>query len=811
MESENPRKRKHSDVVAAPPLGMLVEAEAVRDYQLNDSGPSAGGNQVGNIYSGLTLGGQTRAILGNVFYTTHNNVTNSSEHTAEEEGHEKLMKDLAFDRMDFRRATIDPAHTRTCQWIFEEEAFLCWRNPAFRDKNHGFLWIKGKPGSGKSTLMKVILDHLKCLAPECKIVSFFFNARGDRLERSTEGCYRSLLHQMLEQFPKLRASIQIAHSLSEEQASSIAILRNVFHEAVLSLQKENLVVIIDALDECDQNEVRSMVQFLGSLAEATELQGVALNTCYASRHYPNITVRFCESLVVEQSEGHTQDILIYARDSLTIESDIQRKEILAKVMQKAEGVFMWVVLVVRILNEQSDDGRSEKQLLDAIGGLPDDLDTLIGSIISSGASDPKMLPTLIWILSGSGDVSDKMLFAGIKLMAGEAACLDDMQSIELPLMKRFIVYASKGLVEWVDRPRWSAAHQFQFIHESVRQHILAGGLQKLESSLATNVLANCHLFLADWYGTYIRRYSSNDRAILERMQILTQRYGVAGARLPIEIEFVRHAQRDIWSQLSNAYADKAYDVKRLHDFPLQESTYLGTFHCYGALKPSASLLHNFLNFYLEGFGMEGACGLVRDMLEHYSKCSSTVQNGRTSIACSAFMIGEDLNAYHGGRYGTTLVTAIFCRSEDTVEQLLDAGADANVCSGGKGPSSCREKDDWSPLSAAVIICSNYDEFAMVNLLLDRGANIDIRSIDYGSPLGAAATQRHAATVRLLLDKGADVNLEDSEGCNIALKQAVSMSGNMEVVEILVRAGAYAKAGSMDHVEFKTPCRFCWRR
>ena len=193
MDSGNSRKRKHIDDVAASPLGMLVDAETARDFQINDRALSARGTPAGNIYSGLTLGGDTRAILGNVFYTTHNNVANPGQQTAEEkrrdeEGREenrrqKLMDTLAFDRMDFRRATIEPAHTRTCHWIFEEEEFTRWRDPAFRDTNHGFIWIKGKPGSGKSTLMKSILNYMTRHASECKIVSFFFNARGGRLER----------------------------------------------------------------------------------------------------------------------------------------------------------------------------------------------------------------------------------------------------------------------------------------------------------------------------------------------------------------------------------------------------------------------------------------------------------------------------------------------------------------------------------------------------------------------------------------------------------------------------------------------------
>ena len=127
------------DAVAASPLGMLLDAEAARDFQLHDSELSARGTQSGNTYSGLTLGGETRAILGNVSYVTYNNVTNPSEQPAEEKRRGKLLRTLEFDRMNHRQLTVGPAHTLTCQWILEEEAFQRWRNPGFREANHGFL------------------------------------------------------------------------------------------------------------------------------------------------------------------------------------------------------------------------------------------------------------------------------------------------------------------------------------------------------------------------------------------------------------------------------------------------------------------------------------------------------------------------------------------------------------------------------------------------------------------------------------------------------------------------------------------------
>jgi ankyrin repeat protein len=94
---------------------------------------------------------------------------------------------------------------------------------------------------------------------------------------------------------------------------------------------------------------------------------------------------------------------------------------------------------------------------------------------------------------------------------------------------------------------------------------------------------------------------------------------------------------------------------------------------------------------------------------------------------------------------------------------------------------------------------------MIKLLLDRGADINMRSTLHGSALGAAAFGGHRRIIQLLLDRGADVNLKDSTGCNIAFKEAVAAFSNERTVEMLVRAGARVKVGSMDRVTFNTPC------
>jgi hypothetical protein len=61
------------------------------------------------------------------------------------------------------------------------------------------LWIKGNPGTGKSTLVKHTLRHCEQNFKDHIVAAYFFNARGDKLEKTPLGMLRSLSYQLLRQ------------------------------------------------------------------------------------------------------------------------------------------------------------------------------------------------------------------------------------------------------------------------------------------------------------------------------------------------------------------------------------------------------------------------------------------------------------------------------------------------------------------------------------------------------------------------------------------------------------------------------------
>jgi len=179
------------------------------------------------------------------------------------------LRSLAFPQMQNRSYDIDRAVTGTCEWLHRHEMYRSW---AASDR--GLLWIKGKPGSGKSTLVKYALDNHGA-SDNAVVLSFFFHGRGDELQRTPLGLFRSLLHQVLGQAPDvLHDLVNKFETKCKENGQPGKDWH--WHEGELwpfiesCLPKVSMTrpvwLFVDALDECGKdNAVRLVEIFKSSL------------------------------------------------------------------------------------------------------------------------------------------------------------------------------------------------------------------------------------------------------------------------------------------------------------------------------------------------------------------------------------------------------------------------------------------------------------------------------------------------------------------------------------------------------------------
>jgi hypothetical protein len=496
-----------------------------------------------------------------------------------------LMCSLRFEQMDARHLTIKKAHRRTCQWLLRSPQYLDWLRSTRLDGNHGFLWIKGKAGSGKSTLMKYVRSNAHDTMKDFIVIAFFFNARGTSLEKSTIGTYRSLLMQLLKCLPALRHVFNALHlsssTINKDHEWDAESLKTLLEQVILNLGVSSVICFIDALDECEEEQVRDMIAFFEHVGEQAKLAKVRFHICFSSRHYPHITIRHGLELVLEAQQGHEQDITNYLEDKLRIGNSRIATEIQANLHEKASGIFMWVVLVVAILNKEYDSGRIHV-LRKRLQEIPNDLHELFRDILTRDSHNKDELILCIqWVLFAERPPTLHELYCLI--LSGIES--DDLSALTLDVvtvstMERFILDSSKGLAEATKSP----VPTVQFIHESVKDFLLKGnGLGQIWPELEQNwegqsqerLARLCFRCISVDFLTVLKLPESLPRAPLSVVQ--RPRY-----RVMLAFPFLRYAAGAILYHANAAAGCGISQENLMQTFPLTQWITLGKmFQDYG--------------------------------------------------------------------------------------------------------------------------------------------------------------------------------------------------------------------------------------
>lgn len=353
-------------------------------------------------------------------------------------------------------------------------------------------------------------------------ISFFFNARGGLLEKSTEGMHRSLLLQLLEKIPELQEVLDNADCrafLRKDSGSwDLSVLRKLFSTAVSKLDQRRVTCFIDALDECDESEVRQLLDFFEDLGQCAVQNNIGFYVCFSSRHYPRMDVVYGIRFTLENQPGHEQDLKKYVRSKLRTETKTQADELTEEILRKASGVFMWVVLVVDILNQEFQYGRifAVKKRLQQI---PPELSNLFKNILMRDEKNMgELLLCIQWLLFGKRPLKpEEYYFALVAGIDSDSLCGWNREKISTDSMNHYVVSSSKGLAETTK----SKKSTVQFIHESVRDFLLKeDGLKSLWPELGDNPEGRSHERLRDcchaYMGVYNYPYISDDDFFLDK-------------------------------------------------------------------------------------------------------------------------------------------------------------------------------------------------------------------------------------------------------------------------------------------------------
>ncbi|KAK3326915.1 hypothetical protein B0T19DRAFT_484129 [Cercophora scortea] len=411
-----------------------------------------------------------------------------------------VRRRLAFSEQYDREEQISKAHERTLNWLFEGSAdseaswddfseWLCHHGDGSR-----IYWITGKPGSGKSTLMKHICRDVRTRrmlkqwagGAEVETAAFFFWNSGTKMQMSHLGLLRSLLSQMVGNDPsRILKAFPRRWELFDNYCAGLGDfgfgeLRQAFETLTLATM-EKWFFLIDGLDEFD-GDLEQLTDLVLAIGERPNVK-----ICIASRPWLVFGDAFEGKPSLRMEDLTKEDIRYYVTSSFNQSKHFHRLRgrqasvadtLLAEIVKKAEGVFLWVYLVVKsLLKSLSDCGRlSDLQaLLDA---CPRGLDELFSKML--GSMEPEYLShacQLIQIVEASrqtltllglsfADEDDPAAALLLPVKTLSAAQVED-RTVE---MERRLNSRCKGLLEAPAR-RGGQDRGVQYLHRTARDFL----------------------------------------------------------------------------------------------------------------------------------------------------------------------------------------------------------------------------------------------------------------------------------------------------------------------------------------------------
>ena len=322
----------------------------------------------------------------------------SSELAKKAIARQKSLQSLHFFEMSWRRNEIADPASGTCEWIVTHPNYTRWSK-----QKQGLLWIKGKPGAGKSTIMKHSLEAAERMRGRDTILaSYFFHARGVLIQNSVIGLFRSILRQLLQKLPKSLEDLssqyirrcEIEGENETKWAWHETELQNFFKSSIVEAARtHDICLYIDALDECGEDVATHLVDFFQRF-------GSSLAVCFSCRHYPFVALENGLEICVE--DENAPDINTYIRTRIeghVIQRDLSNP-IRVEIAARSRGNFQWWVLVVPQVLRLYRRGCSLTMLKTKINRIPPDLSEmyreLLGSIDEEDLSQSLCL--IQWVL-----------------------------------------------------------------------------------------------------------------------------------------------------------------------------------------------------------------------------------------------------------------------------------------------------------------------------------------------------------------------------------------------------------------------------
>ena len=431
--------------------------------------------------------------------------------------YEDCVKSLDIAEARDRMRNVTQAYKETYNWLFDSQ--ICFRRWLIGKDTKPIFWIYGKPGSGKSTLMKFAMTHQRTRqflqqydGNPWKLAGYFFHDRGTDVQKSIEGFLSEILYQILVQdkecfyfvysvYAKVK---KLGQAGSEKGTVTPGWTQSQLQEETLSIASRstshlNLCLFIDALDEHDGNH-KELISTLIALTEFKENPMFKIRLCVAGRPENVFKDAFRDYPSFAIHDYTETDIRLYAEDRihqennsiLTNEGKRGLQLLVTELVVKARGVFLWVRLVVDEIIEGLTDGKTLEELQQLLSEIPEELEDLYTRAIrrvrrgSASAIARNRFEVYVMFQIALFAQEPFTLFnmlAAARWLTIRRPVDGDVGRLSYEQMESRLNFISSGLLEATNTARairpTAAFMTVQFIHQTVKEFMLTENGRRL--------------------------------------------------------------------------------------------------------------------------------------------------------------------------------------------------------------------------------------------------------------------------------------------------------------------------------------------
>ncbi|KAK3935808.1 hypothetical protein QBC46DRAFT_322718 [Diplogelasinospora grovesii] len=268
----------------------------------------------------------------------------------------------------------------SCEWLGSKDYYRSWKESL----DSRFLWLRGRPGAGKSVLASHIISDLRGTGVDC---CFFFFQGGDVAKSTANLFLRSIAWQMAMLHGSIMAKIRELQVVTESKEGGIdkldhnPVWRRLFSAILKVRLSRPQFWVIDAMDECKASG--DMIGFLTRIQEQWPVS--ILVTC---RDPPEVHLSSTNSRVEIQShaisdDDSKQDIALFLKSHIKFLPRLGSSkwrtsgEMASQIIENSRGCFLWAALMCSDLRKVT----SEKEVERVLESTPSNMDALYSKIL----------------------------------------------------------------------------------------------------------------------------------------------------------------------------------------------------------------------------------------------------------------------------------------------------------------------------------------------------------------------------------------------------------------------------------------------